>query len=193
MNELIGKVDKNIINKNIDKINEADIILMQLEIPIETVKYVCEIAKNKKIILDPAPANIEIVDDTLKKCFLIKPNETELKILTQMPTETLEEVEKAGKELLNKGVQNVLVSLGDKGALLINNERCVFFPAKKTTAIDTTAAGDSFIAGVTLGLAEEKDLKESIEFASKIARITVSRQGAQKSIPSRNEVESCEN
>ena len=187
----IGKVTKEVIDKNIDKIEEADIILMQLEIPIETIKYICKIAKGKRIILDPAPADIKIMDkDILENVFIIKPNETELELLTNMPTNTLEEVTKAGSKLLALGVQNVIVSLGKKGAVLLNSKENKYFPAVDAKVVDTTAAGDSFIAGVTLGLAKEKTIEEAIDLASKIASITVSRQGAQASIPTKEEVES---
>ena len=162
---------------------------MQLEIPIDTVKYVCEIAKDKQIILDPAPANVEILDCLSENIFLIKPNETELNTLTQMHTNTLQEVIKASKKLLNKGVQNVLTSLGGRGSMLVNNEGYVFYPAQEIEVVDTTAAGDSFIASVALGIAEGNNLKDSIVFAIKVASITVSRQGAQSSIPSRDEIQ----
>ena len=186
----IGKVDKNLIDKNIEKINEADIILMQLEIPIDTIKYICNICKNKKIILDPAPADINILDkDLLEKIYIIKPNETELEMLTKMPTSTIEEVKNAGRKLLDIGVENVIVSLGKNGSLLINKSTTKHFPAVESKVIDTTAAGDSFIAGITLGLSQEKTIEECIKLANKIASITVSRQGAQSSIPSKKEIE----
>ena len=185
-----GKVDRNVINKNINKIKEADIILMQLEIPIDTIKYVCEIASQKQIILDPAPADIKIMDkEILEKIYIMKPNETELNMLTNMPTNTIEEVVMAGNELLEHGVQNVIVSMGGKGAVLINKNMYKHFPAMESEVVDTTAAGDSFIAGITLGLAKGKEIEECINFANKIASITVSRHGAQSSIPSKEEIE----
>ncbi len=194
MKGLIGKVDKNIINKNLNKIKEADIILIQLEIPINTVKYICEIAKGKKIILDPAPANFKIMNkEILKKIHIIKPNETELSILMKKSIDTLEDIIEASKKIINMGAENVIVSLGEKGAVLVNKEGYKCFSALKTTVIDTTAAGDSFIAGVALGIAKGKNITESIEFATKVASITVSRQGAQKSIPSKEEVDNIDN
>lgn len=162
---------------------------MQLEIPLETVEYVCEIASDKILILDPAPANNKITDQILKQVYIIKPNETELAILTKMPTNNLEEIILAGNELLKRGVQNVVVSLGEKGALLINEQKCETFSAIKSRVIDTTAAGDSFIAAVTLALANGNTIEQSIEFGNKVASYTVSKQGAQKSIPSYEELE----
>ena len=188
MQEQIGKVNKEIIDKNREKIEEADIILMQLEIPIETVEYVCKIAKNKKIILDPAPANNKITSKILEKVYVLKPNETELNILTAMPTDSLEEIIVAAKSLLQKGVKNVVVSLGGKGSILINNEKYQYFKALETKVVDTTAAGDSFIAAIALGISLNKNLEESINLANKVATLTVSKQGAQKSVPSMKEV-----
>lgn len=188
MQEQIGKVNKEIIDKNREKIEEADIILMQLEIPIETVEYVCKIAKNKKIILDPAPANNKITSKILEKVYVLKPNETELNILTGMPTDSLEEIIVAAKSLLQKGVKNVVVSLGGKGSILINNEKYQYFKALETKVVDTTAAGDSFIAAIALGISLNKNLEESINLANKVATLTVSKQGAQKSVPSMKEV-----
>ena len=188
MQEQIGKVNKEIIDKNREKIEEADIILMQLEIPIETVEYVCKIAKNKKIILDPAPANNKITSKILEKVYVLKQNETELNILTGMPTDSLEEIIVAAKSLLQKGVKNVVVSLGGKGSILINNEKHQYFKALETKVVDTTAAGDSFIAAIALGISLNKNLEESINLANKVATLTVSKQGAQKSVPSMKEV-----
>ena len=163
---------------------------MQLEIPIDTIKYIVDIAKDKKVILDPAPVDIEIMDKTLlENVYIIKPNETELKMLTNMPTDTIDEVVKAANKLIDLRVQNVIVSLGGKGAVLVNKNTVKHFEAVDSKVVDTTAAGDSFIAGITLGLAKDKELEETIEFASKIASITVSRQGAQSSIPSKDEIE----
>ena len=188
MQEQTGLVDKETIDKNLRLIQDADIILMQLEIPIETVEYVCSIFKNKKIILDPAPASTELSDKIFKSLYIIKPNETELNILTGMPTNTIEQVVEAGNYLLNKGIQNVIVSLGGNGSVLINHNGYRHFPPIKVKSVDTTAAGDSFIAAISLSLATEHTIPESIEFATKVASLTVQKKGAQASIPSIEEV-----
>lgn len=161
---------------------------MQLEIPLSTVEYVCKIASDKIIILDPAPANNKLTNSILEKVYIIKPNEKELAYITKMPTSTTDEIITAGKELLKRGVQNVIVSLGEKGSILINKEKCESFYPIKTNAIDTTAAGDSFIGAVVFLLAKGNTIEESIEFGNKVASITVSRKGAQNSIPSYKEV-----
>ena len=176
MKEQIGKVDKTIIDKNVNKIKEADIILMQLEIPIETVEYVCTIAKDKTIILDPAPAVSNLPNSIISCIDIMKPNETELGILTNMSTTTLDEVLKAGQFLLEKGVGNIIISLGEKGSILLNKEGHTCFPAIHVCAIDTTAAGDSFIAAVALYLSQEHTLSESIEFGTKVAALSVQKE-----------------
>lgn len=181
-------VDKRFIDKNISLINKADIILMQLEIPLETVNYVLEIAKDKTIILDPAPANKELMNFDLSNVFLMKPNETELATLTGYEIKDDEDVIKACNILLEKGVKNVIASLGSKGCYLVNKNNNKFFDSVKSNAIDTTAAGDSFIASIAFFLSQNKSIEESIIFASKVASIVVTRKGAQNSIPSIKEV-----
>ena len=181
-------VDKSFIDKNIFLINKADIILMQLEIPLETVNYVLEIAKSKTIILDPAPANKELMNFDLSNVFLMKPNETELATLTGYEIKDDEDVIKACNILLEKGVKNVIASLGSKGCYLVNKNTNKFFNSIKSNAIDTTAAGDSFIASIAFYLSQNKSIEESIIFASKVASIVVTKKGAQNSIPSIKEV-----
>ena len=105
-----------------------------------------------------------------------------------MPTDSLEEIIVAAKSLLQKGVKNVVVSLGGKGSILINNEKHQYFKALETKVVDTTAAGDSFIAAIALGISLNKNLEGSINLANKVATLTVSKQGAQKSVPSMKEV-----
>lgn len=181
-------VDKQFIDKNIFLINKADIILMQLEIPLETVNYVLEIAKSKTIILDPAPANKELMNFDLSNVFLMKPNETELATLTGYEIKDDEDVIKACNILLEKGVKNVIASLGSKGCYLVNKNTNKFFNSIKSNAIDTTAAGDSFIASIAFYLSQNKSIEESIIFASKVASIVVTKKGAQNSIPSIKEI-----
>lgn len=181
-------IDINFIDNNKKLIENADIILMQLEIPIETVEYILKIAKDKTIILDPAPANKKIMEMDLKNVFLMKPNETELSTLTNIQIDSDEAIKKAATILMNKGVKNVVVSLGDKGCYLFSENVSKFFPCIKKKTIDTTAAGDSFIASIAFGLSNNKNIDECIELATKVASIVVTRKGAQSSIPSIEEI-----
>lgn len=183
---------ENVIMEHQDLIADSDIILMQLEIPLESVRKILELAKDKTIILDPAPANQDILSFDLSNVFLMKPNETELNILTGIKIEDETSIIKAAHILLDKGVQNVIVSLGQKGSFLINKQETIHFDALSTDTIDTTAAGDSFVAGITLGLAKEYPLEKSIIYASHIAALTVSKKGAFESIPSIEELEEYE-
>lgn len=181
-------VTSDFILKNKNIIDESDIILMQLEIPLESVSKVLSLAKDKMIILDPAPAKKEIMNFDLSGVYLMKPNETELETLTGIKIVNEKSIVEGANILLSKGVKNVIVSLGDKGSMLINSEAIKKFSATDDKAIDTTAAGDSFIASITYCLSKDLSLEESINFASKVAGITASRKGAQNSIPSLDEV-----
>ncbi len=181
-------MDKDFILKNQNEIKNADIILMQLEIPLKTIKEVIEIAKDKIIIIDPAPANRNLLKLDLSNIFLMKPNETELSVLTGKPIKDEKSIVNAARCLIKTGVKNVVVSLGDKGSYLIDENSYKFYPSIKSKAIDTTAAGDSFIASIALSLANDKTLDESVKFASKVASLVVTKKGAQDSIPSLKEV-----
>ena len=184
-------VDKKQIDDNEKLIEESDIIIFQLEIPIETVEYAVDIAYKKKkiIILDPAPGR-SLTDNIIKKCTYIKPNETELSLISGMPTNTMEEIEKASKKIMDRGAQNLLVTLGDKGCILYskNNEKKLY-PTYPTKAIDTTAAGDCFTGVFATYLSKGFKLEECIKYALLASAISVSRSGAVPSLPTFEEVE----
>jgi len=172
-------------------VQESDIVVLQLEIPMETVLYVAKMANEygKTIFLDPAPVP-EFIDEKLYQYVdIMKPNETELQMLTGMKTDTKENICKAAKKLRDYGVKNVIVTLGEKGVYADTQEAGIFqVEPIEVSAIDSTAAGDSFTAALVARLAENTDIKESIEFANKVASIVVTRKGAQSSIPSLEEV-----
>lgn len=176
-------INKDFILKNKNLINEADIILIQLEIPMEAIETILELSKDKLVLLDPAPASKELMNLDLRNIFLIKPNETELQTLTDMPVATSEEIVLAAQTLLDKGIKNIIVSLGNKGSMLVNNTGALLFGSIPTKVVDTTAAGDSFIASIALMLSQNYSLEDAIKFATKVASIVVSRKGAQNSIP----------
>lgn len=178
------------IDKNEHLFNACDVVVLQLEIPLEVVSYVVELAKKKgkTVILDPAPATQMILDKCLKNVDIIKPNETELAVLTGMPVDTQENIKIAAKELINRGVETVLVTMGEKGALLVQQNYAKHFPAQKVDAVDTTAAGDCFTASLAL-MIDKDNYEEAIRFAAKVAALAVTRKGAQSSIPDRREVD----
>lgn len=182
-------VDRAYIDRHIDVINDSDILVTQLEIPIDTVEYVLKKAKEagKITILNPAPA-AQLNDEIIKNSDIIIPNESELGIITSMPTNTLNEIEAAAQKLLNMGVKELIVTLGSQGSLHLNKKGSTLHSAYKVNAVDTTAAGDSFIGGLVKNI-QDDNLDEAIEFATKVSAITVTRKGAQISIPTIEEVE----
>ncbi|WP_270395097.1 ribokinase [Mediterraneibacter massiliensis] len=190
-----GCVDRAMVDANRKYLDECEYIIMQLEIPLETVQYVKDLAvsKGKKVIIDPAPAVPDLPDSFWKNVTLIKPNETEIGILTGRKVSTVEDAKEAAEILVEKGVETVIVTLGGDGCLLVDKENEKYFPANKVECIDTTAAGDSFIASLVVALSEGKDYENAIAFAQKVSAIVVTRQGAQTSIPCRTEIQDGEN
>ena len=184
-------LSEEIIDKNINLIDESDIIVMQLEVPIKTILYISKIAKEKGkiVILDPAPARNDLPDELFKNVDIIKPNETELQTLTGVKVQNKEDVVNAAKHLIEKGVETVIVTLGGKGSILVTKEKCKEFHALDVKVIDTTAAGDSFTAALTKYLLENKTIEEAIQFGHLVSSIVVTKKGAQTSIPNNDEIE----
>lgn len=178
------------IDRHRGLIEECGLLVMQLEIPLETVLYAAKLAKsmNRRVILDPAPVPGRFPEELYQYIDIMKPNETELAQLTGISAEGTGYVQ--GAEFLrHKGVKNVLVTLGEKGAYLDSQEEGKeFIPACPADAVDTTAAGDAFTAAVAVRLAEGDSLSEAARFASLVSSIVVTRKGAQSSIPTMEEV-----
>lgn len=181
-------VDRDYIDRHIDVIKDADIVVTQLELPLSTVEYALEKAKEfgKITILNPAPA-APLSENMIKCSDIIIPNETELAMITRMATDTEEEIKTASKKLLDMGVKELIVTLGSKGSLHVNREEAKFHSAYIVKAVDTTAAGDSFIGGFVKAL-NGNNIDEAIEFGTKVSAIAVTRLGAQSSIPTLEEV-----
>ena len=185
-----GDVTKERVHKYTSRLQESDIILMQLEIPIDTVEYVKEMANEmgKLVILDPAPARSDLPDGFWKGIDYIKPNESELEILTGEKIETAEDIKRGARKMIERGVKAVIVTLGEEGCMLVTEECEEFFETIKMRALDTTAAGDSFTAAFAVALSEGKDCADAIRFGQKASAVTVTRKGAQTSMPDRKEV-----
>lgn len=179
------------VKENIKLIEESEIVILQLEVPLDTVSYVLETAKElrKMVILNPAPAPEYFPEELLRNIDIITPNESELQKLTGIEVNTIDEMVKAAKVLLSKGVKTVIVTCGEKGAIVVEDDNHTHFPVPKVKAIDTTAAGDSFTAAVAVALSEKRSMAYAIEFANRVAAIVVTREGAQTSIPTREEVD----
>lgn len=187
------QLTKKEIKKSEEIIKNSDIVITQFETPMETGIEAFEIAKanNKITVLNPAPAK-EIKDDLLQFTDIIVPNETEAFILTGIEVKDLETAKTAAKVLINKGIKYVIITLGEKGAALIGEEKAEIIPAFKVVAVDTTAAGDSFIGGFSskldINCISFKTIKEAILFGNKVSSIAVQREGAQPSIPYLKEI-----
>ncbi|MDR2497678.1 MAG: ribokinase [Tannerellaceae bacterium] len=173
-----------------DAIRQADIILMQLEIPVETVEYVAGIASaaGRKVILNPAPAR-PFSPDLLKHLYIITPNETEAEMISGVKITDEASAENAAAVIAGMGVPNVILTLGAKGALVYDGHRAEMIAAPKVVAVDTTAAGDVFNGALAVALAESRTIPDAVRFACKAAAISVTRQGAQSSVPYRTEVD----
>lgn len=171
-------------------IAKSEVLVLQLEIPLEAIAKAINLAyKSKvKIILNPAPAR-ELSDDLLSKVDILVLNEKEVEILARMEVRDSNTIYEAAGKLLNKGVGSVVVTLGDKGAALITRETRELIPAVDVRAIDTTAAGDAFTAALAIAIVEGKDLVKSILFANRVAALTTTRMGAVDSLPTREEVD----
>lgn len=181
-------VDIKYVEKNSKIFSKGKNLLCQLEIPLETIKYAFSLAKENgmKIILNPAPAT-EKMDDLLKLTDILICNETEFDILTESSSSSVKDIEKNSNIILEKGVKDLIVTLGSKGVLYINANTKSFYKAYKVEAVDTTAAGDSFIGGFLSFLNMGFDY--AIDMGMKAGAIAVTRLGAQSSLASLEEVE----
>lgn len=176
------------LNYILERKNDA-IFLLQLEIPVEVVEHVIKVVskQNHKIILNPAPAQ-KLSDLVFENLFLITPNEIEVSILTGIKVMDLQTAEMAADWLLAKGVKNVIITLGKLGAFFKNSNFKLVVPAYQVEAIDTTAAGDVFNGAIAVALSENKTWEDAIQFANRAASLSVTRIGAQTSIPYRKEI-----
>jgi len=172
-----------------EEILQSNLILMQLEVPVETVEYAANIAYQAgiKVILNPAPA-AKISDDLLSKLYMITPNETEAELISGIPVQDVDSAILAAQNLYNRGVKVVIITLGSKGALIYTGDKGTLVPSPKVEAIDTTAAGDVFNGAIAVAISEGLTLEKAVEFACKAAAISVTRMGAQASAPYRKEV-----
>ncbi|HEB29503.1 MAG TPA: ribokinase [Spirochaetes bacterium] len=179
------------IDRSIDKIRSAKVLLTNLEVPVETSYYALKIANKNGVttILNPAPAPSATLDDDIFKYIdIITPNETEALGILQMQGAELS-TEKIAEKLLSKGVKNVVLTLGKKGAFFMSGNEQGYIEAFKVETVDTTGAGDAFNGALAAAICEEKPLKNSIFFANKVAAISTTRFGTAPAMPYRIEVE----
>lgn len=169
---------------------EADVILLQLEIPVESVLYAAKkgFHYGKKVILNPAPA-LQLPEEIFSYLYLITPNETEAEILTGVKVVDRNTASVAAQKLIEMGVQNAIITMGAEGAYFKNHLFEMLVKAPVVKPVDTTAAGDTFNGVLAVGIASGKEWEESIAAACRAAAISVTRMGAQASMPYKNEVE----
>ena len=178
------------LHRSVRAIEAADIVLLQLEIPMETVEEAAVMAHRlgKKVVLNPAPAS-ELSSRLLGSLFAITPNETEAEKISGIRITDEASAEYAARRIASMGVRNVIVTLGVRGALVFDGEHCERIPAYEMQAVDTTAAGDIFNGAFVVALSEGRSLPEAVRFACKASAISVTRVGAQSSAPYRTEVD----
>lgn len=172
-------------------IEEGDIVLMQLETPMETVERAALLAKQmgKRVILNPAPAQ-SLSGSLLGSLYMLIANETEAEFISGTKISDMDSVARAADIICDKGVENVVITLGSKGAFVKEHRAYHQVQGLKVKAVDATAAGDTFCGALCVALAEGKSITEAVEFANRAAAVTVTRMGAQSSLPYRREVES---
>ncbi|MFC1490808.1 ribokinase [Candidatus Latescibacterota bacterium] len=184
----------NLMPSDIDKVKDviasAGIVLMQLEIPIETIRAAVEIAANggAKVILNPAPAQ-RLNDDLLRNISIITPNETEAEMLTGVKVEDECGAEKAAGILLAKGIETVIITLGSRGVYVADADFRGMVPSFSVNAEDTTAAGDVFNGVLSVALAEKMMFTDAVRFSNAAAALSVTKLGAQTSAPYREDIE----
>lgn len=167
-------------------IQSASIVLMQLESPIETLIYAAKVAKHYgvQVVLNPAPAPKEgLPKELLENVDILIPNATEAKIISGIEIKEKASAKQAISNIMAKGVKAVVVTIGAHGALLYENGELINIPAFHVHPVDTTAAGDTFCGALCVALSNHYSLKEAVGFANKASSISVTRKGAQTSIP----------
>jgi ribokinase len=171
-----------------EALESADILLLQLETPIDTVHVAAQAAASATVILNPAPA-AQLPSDLLRRVSVLTPNESEAEVLTGIKISTDEHLMEAASALLDSGPGTVLITLGVRGALLARDNLREFVPGFKVAAVDSTAAGDVFNGALAVALAEEMEIHAAVRFAHAAAALSVTRLGAQPSIPSRAQID----
>ena len=172
-----------------EKLKADDYVLIQLEIPKTVVEYLIEICNKLKVklILNPAPFQ-KISDYHLSQVNTITPNEIETEYLSGIKVKDKETAKKASEILINKGIKNIIITMGEKGAFYKSSSFEGLIPTKKVSVIDSTAAGDTFNGALVAGLSMKMDMLTSIDFANNAATYSVTKLGAQSSAPSFNDL-----
>ena len=182
-----GDLTPDDIESNADLIRNSNILLLQNEIPVESVVLAAKIAHEAGayVIMNPAPA-CEFPEEIFRYIDLMTPNQTESEFYTGVHVSDESSAQAAADALRSKGVGDIIMTMGSKGSMGFTSEGTFFTPSRKVQAVDTTAAGDTFCGALAVALSEGKTLKEAAEFATAASALTVQKMGAQESIPYRN-------
>lgn len=185
-----GKLSSGDIQKAKKCFREASVLLLQLETPLATVQAACRLANaaHLRIILNPAPAR-RLPARLLEGLFLLTPNEIEARLLTGVTVADEQSAAIAAEKLLSRGVRNIIITMGSRGAFVASNGISRLIPGYRVDAVDTTGAGDIFNGTLAVAIGEGKDLIAAAEFANAAAALSVMRMGAQASAPTRREIE----
>ncbi|MGS0737863.1 ribokinase [Pseudomonas sp. GG8] len=186
-----GRLSPDIVAAFDAKLAEADVIICQLEVPMDTVAYALKRGRElgKIVILNPAPASAPLPADWYSLIDYLIPNESEAAALSGLPVDSLASAEAAATRLLAAGATKVIITLGAQGSLFADGQHVEHFPAPRVQAVDTTAAGDTFVGGFAAALAQGKSEVEAIRFGQIAGALSVTRAGAQPSIPTLNDVQ----
>ena len=185
-NHSVTKAD---VDEGLKNAKPGDALVMQLEIPLETVTYAAAVAKQKGmlVLLNPAPA-VPLVEELLKNVDIIAPNETETEILTGVGLDSDVHIALAVKKLYQLGVKRVIITMGSRGSIVAEGQTITPVEPRKVKAVDTTSAGDTFVGATVLRYLDGDTLEDAARFASVASSITVTREGAAQSIPTLEEV-----
>ena len=179
-----------VLDEKVELIKNSKLIVLQQEIALETNYHAIDLGVKYgvPVLLNPAPANEDLNIDYVSKAAFFTPNETELATLTGMPTNDLDEIKLAAENLISRGVGNLIITLGSKGALWVTAGHSEIVPGMKVKAVDTTGAGDSFIGSFSHYFAEGEDVPTALRHANQYAAMTVTKKGTQKSYPTKTEL-----
>jgi len=177
------------IDKALFEIENASILLLQLEIPMDTVRHAINYASSKsvKVILNPAPAAV-LSPEILREIDILTPNKTEASMISGIKVSNVDTAKKAARAICNMGVKTVVITMGSAGAVVCCNGKTFLKEAKKVDTIDTTAAGDVFSGALAVAISEGKEIEAAVDFACQAATLSVTKMGAQSSIPYRNDL-----